>query len=118
MIEGSIRWLRVEARPEKILKDEIVWHGVVTDTTERNQAERALRDANELLENRVAEIEQLQEKLREQAIRDYLTGLFNRRYLDETIEREIARAKRDRSQLSVVMIDIDHFKNINDTHND
>ena len=116
VIDGIIRWLRVEARPEKILKDEIVWHGVVTDTTERNQAERALRDANTLLENRVAEIEQLQEKLREQTIRDYLTGLFNRRYLDETIEREIARAKRDRSQLSVVMIDIDHFKSINDTY--
>lgn len=116
VIDGSVRWLRVEARPEKILKDEIVWHGVVTDTTERNQAERALRDANALLENRVAEIEQLQGKLREQAIRDYLTGLFNRRYLDETIEREIARAKRDRSQLSVVMIDIDHFKSINDTY--
>jgi diguanylate cyclase (GGDEF)-like protein/PAS domain S-box-containing protein len=116
MKEGSIRWLRVEARPEKIFKGEIVWHGVITDTTERNQAEKALRDANALLENRVAEIEQLQEKLREQAIRDYLTGLFNRRYLDETIEREIARAKRDRSQLSVVMIDIDHFKSINDTY--
>jgi diguanylate cyclase (GGDEF)-like protein/PAS domain S-box-containing protein len=116
VVEGSIRWLRVEARPEKILKNEIVWHGVVTDTTERNQAEMAFRDANALLENRVAEIEQLQEKLREQAIRDYLTGLFNRRYLDETIEREIARAKRDRSHLSVVMIDIDHFKSINDTY--
>jgi diguanylate cyclase (GGDEF)-like protein len=116
VIDGNIRWLRVEARPEKILKDKIVWLGVVTDTTERNQAERALRDANSLLENRVAEIEQLQGKLREQTIRDYLTGLFNRRYLDETIEREIARAKRDRSQLSVVMIDIDHFKSINDTY--
>ncbi|MFN2236129.1 MAG: diguanylate cyclase [Anaerolineales bacterium] len=116
VVEGNIRWLRVEARPEIILKDETVWHGVITDTTERNQVERALRDANALLENRVAEIEQLQEKLREQAIRDYLTGLFNRRYLDETIEREIARAKRDRSQLSVVMIDIDHFKSINDTY--
>jgi diguanylate cyclase (GGDEF)-like protein/PAS domain S-box-containing protein len=116
VIDGSIRWLRVEARPEKILNDEIIWLGVVTDTTEQNQAERALRDANSLLENRVAEIEQLQGKLREQAIRDYLTGLFNRRYLDETIEREIARAKRDRSQLSVVMIDIDHFKSINDTY--
>lgn len=116
VIEGNIRWLRVEARPEKIYKKEIVWHGVVTDTTERNQAERALRDANALLENRLVEIEQLQEKLREQTIRDYLTGLFNRRYLDETIERELARAKRDRFQLSVVMIDIDHFKSINDTY--
>ena len=115
-MRGILRWLRVEARPEKLYKNEIVWHGVVTDTTERNQAERALRDANALLENRLVEIEQLQEKLREQTIRDYLTGLFNRRYLDETIERELARAKRDRFQLSVVMIDIDHFKSINDTY--
>jgi diguanylate cyclase (GGDEF)-like protein len=111
-----IKWLRMEARPEGLFKNEIVWHGALTDTTERNQAEIALREANTLLENRLVEIEQLQVQLREQAIRDYLTGLFNRRYLDETIIRELARAKRDRFLLSVVMMDIDHFKSINDTY--
>ncbi|NUM88637.1 MAG: GGDEF domain-containing protein, partial [Bdellovibrionales bacterium] len=49
------------------------------------------------------------------AVRDGLTNLFNRRYLDETLERELARAKREGYPLSLVMIDIDNFKKINDT---
>ncbi len=58
----------------------------------------------------------LREQLRDQSIRDPLTGLFNRRYLDETLEREMARALRHGSPLSVLAIDIDHFKRFNDTH--
>jgi diguanylate cyclase (GGDEF)-like protein len=54
--------------------------------------------------------------LREQAIRDPLTGLYNRRYLEETLDREVRRAARDRAPLSVVMLDIDHFKKYNDTY--
>ncbi len=57
----------------------------------------------------------LRETLREQSIRDSLTGLFNRRYLDETLPREILRAKRAGSALGVIMLDIDHFKQLNDT---
>jgi diguanylate cyclase (GGDEF)-like protein/PAS domain S-box-containing protein len=55
-------------------------------------------------------------QLREQTIRDPLTGLFNRRYLDESLRRELLRAKRDGQPLSLLMIDIDHFKRLNDTH--
>jgi diguanylate cyclase (GGDEF)-like protein len=56
----------------------------------------------------------LREKLAGQSLRDSLTGLYNRRYAEETLEREIARAKREESALTVVMIDLDHFKNFND----
>ncbi len=56
----------------------------------------------------------LREKLRSLAIRDPLTGLFNRRVLDEILARELARADRARSRLGVAMIDIDHFKKFND----
>ena len=56
----------------------------------------------------------LREQLRNQSLRDPLTGLFNRRYADETLLREIGRAKRDASALSVVMLDLDHFKKLND----
>jgi diguanylate cyclase (GGDEF)-like protein len=56
----------------------------------------------------------LREKLRSLAIRDPLTGLFNRRVLDEILARELARADRARSRLGVAMIDIDHFKGFND----
>ena len=56
----------------------------------------------------------LRDSLRQQSIRDPLTGLFNRRYLEETLERELSRAGREKQPLGVMMIDIDHFKQFND----
>lgn len=58
---------------------------------------------------------QLQAKLRDQAIRDVLTGLYNRRYFEESFEREIKRAERSGASVGLLMIDIDHFKKFNDT---
>jgi diguanylate cyclase (GGDEF)-like protein/PAS domain S-box-containing protein len=57
----------------------------------------------------------LRDELRQQAIQDPLTGLFNRRYLDETLPRELNRARRLRAPLCVVMLDIDGFKHFNDS---
>ena len=57
----------------------------------------------------------LRETLRSQAIRDPLTGLFNRRYMEETMERELNRVKRQETPLGVIMMDLDHFKDYNDT---
>lgn len=57
----------------------------------------------------------LVERLRQQSIRDPLTGLYNRRYFDETLEREMARARRSNKPLTLVMLDLDHFKRFNDT---
>ncbi len=57
----------------------------------------------------------LREALRQQSIRDPLTGLFNRRYLEETLQREVRRAARNQRPVGIIMIDIDHFKHINDT---
>lgn len=59
---------------------------------------------------------QLQESLRVQSIRDPLTGLFNRRYLEESLPREMARCKRHDMPLALMMLDIDHFKQFNDNH--
>ena len=56
----------------------------------------------------------LREALRSQSIRDSLTGLFNRRYLEETLEREVHRAARSNQPLGVIMVDLDHFKRFND----
>ena len=56
----------------------------------------------------------LQRSLREQTIRDPLTSLFNRRYMEETLKLEIARSSRAGTPLSLVMCDIDHFKRFND----
>ncbi|TVR18872.1 MAG: diguanylate cyclase [Nitriliruptor sp.] len=58
----------------------------------------------------------LRTELRTQSIRDALTGLYNRRYLDETLARELHRAQRADLPVSVLMLDIDHFKEFNDTY--
>jgi diguanylate cyclase (GGDEF)-like protein len=84
------------------------------ELSERRRAEEGLRDANRRLRNHLAEIEELQARLEEQAIRDPLTGLFNRRYLTETLARELARGEREGRSLGVVLLDVDHFKALND----
>lgn len=58
----------------------------------------------------------LREELREQAIHDRLTGLYNLRYLEDALARELYRAQRRDSSLCVLMLDIDHFKAVNDTY--
>jgi len=58
----------------------------------------------------------LRETLRDQAIRDQLTGLYNRRYMEESLVREVHRATRAGTGLGVLMLDIDHFKRFNDTY--
>lgn len=87
-----------------------------TELGQRKLIEEALNVANQKLSQRVEEVEYLQQELREQALRDSLTGLYNRRYLNDALDRELVRAKRDRSPLSLLMIDVDHFKKVNDTH--
>jgi diguanylate cyclase (GGDEF)-like protein/PAS domain S-box-containing protein len=59
---------------------------------------------------------QLNERLARQSIRDPLTGLFNRRFMIESLEREIKRAERNHTQVGIIMADIDHFKEFNDKY--
>ena len=79
--------------------------------TARDEVEKI----NQELVTRLTEIQQLQDQLREQAIRDPLTNCYNRRFLIESIEREFSRALREDYPISIIMLDIDHFKNVNDT---
>jgi diguanylate cyclase (GGDEF)-like protein/PAS domain S-box-containing protein len=73
----------------------------IRDITERKHVHDALKRSEAML--------------REQSVRDSLTGLFNRRYLEETLRREINRAARKQYSLGVMMLDIDNFKTINDS---
>jgi len=101
--------LDAEGVPQTIL-------GITRNVSERKAAETALRETNRQLHARIEEIGRLQVALQELAVRDSLTGLYNRRYLDETLEREVSRARREGNPLSLVMLDIDHFKKVNDTY--
>jgi diguanylate cyclase (GGDEF)-like protein/PAS domain S-box-containing protein len=73
----------------------------IRDITERKQAQDALLKSQALL--------------REQSVRDHLTGLFNRRFMEETLERELLRASRTGLSLGIMMLDVDDFKRFNDT---
>lgn len=64
----------------------------------------------------VDRLDKLSERRKELALRDPLTGLYNRRYLTERLAEELARASRQNQPLSYLMVDIDHFKNLNDEH--
>ncbi|MEW6108246.1 MAG: GGDEF domain-containing protein [Nitrospirota bacterium] len=64
----------------------------------------------------VHSLKSTQDKLKTMATRDLLTGVYNRNYFNETIAREIEKAKRYGEKLSIIMVDIDNFKNINDTY--
>ncbi len=57
----------------------------------------------------------MRDALKAQSIRDPLTGLFNRRYMEESFDRELRHAERKQFKLGILMIDVDHFKNLNDT---
>lgn len=72
--------------------------------------------ANVRLSARLQESREAQRRLQEQALRDPLTGLYNRRYLNEAMTRELARARRAGQSLGIVVIDLDRFKAINDSH--
>ena len=89
---------------------------VAHDVTERKWLENDLKYANESLKNQLAEIEKLRAEVAEQAIRDPLTNVYNRRYMVEFLDNEIARAEREKTSTSVVMIDLDNFKQFNDTY--
>jgi diguanylate cyclase (GGDEF)-like protein len=73
---------------------------------------RALADSTSLALSSII----LREKLRHQAVRDSLTGLYNRRFLEEMLQSLTLQAQRRHSSLAAIMIDLDHFKRLNDEH--
>lgn len=86
------------------------------DVTHRKATEDQLQSVLADLEKQLLNNVALQEQLREEAIRDALTGLHNRRFFGELAPVMLAEAQRNNTPLSAAMIDIDHFKRLNDTH--
>jgi diguanylate cyclase (GGDEF)-like protein/PAS domain S-box-containing protein len=97
--DGSWHWLRWSSQ---LSPDESLIYARATDVTELKQVE--------------AEREELLGQVQEMARHDPLTGLANRRALEEQLPQAMARARRSRSPLSLAILDIDHFKSYNDTH--
>ena len=89
----GMRWVRSESTPERLGNGGVLWHGYSSDITG---------------------LKLVEEELRALSITDALTGAFNRRYFQERLESEIARAQRREGSLALVMLDIDHFKQVND----
>jgi len=100
--KGQSELFEVQMMPLKDHAGQFKGHIILLhDITERKQAELAIQDANNRLQGQLIEIELLHAQLHEQAIRDSLTGLYNRRYLDEVLEKEIQRAERHNHPLRV-----------------
>jgi diguanylate cyclase (GGDEF)-like protein len=119
LLVGGVNW-----RIRNIRKTNHELEKRVTERTKELQAEVFLRqnaenkliELNEELHSQLDQITDLQEDLRQQAIRDALTGVHNRRYLTEVTEKELSRAERHQYPVSFILVDLDHFKDINDTY--
>ncbi|WP_160105119.1 sensor domain-containing diguanylate cyclase [Pseudomonas izuensis] len=93
--QRGLRWVRGEATPEELPGGGVLWHGYISD---------------------ISDLKRVEEELRALSVTDSLTGIHNRRYFQERLTSEMARVERGGGELSVIMLDIDHFKRINDQH--
>jgi diguanylate cyclase (GGDEF)-like protein/PAS domain S-box-containing protein len=85
------------------------------DTSRAASRERLAQAAADTIALAIANVT-LREQLREQTIRDPLTKLYNRRYLEDALSRELSRARRAETSVGIIMLDVDDFKRFNDTH--
>ncbi|KMT56672.1 sensor domain-containing diguanylate cyclase [Pseudomonas fildesensis] len=93
--QRGLRWIRGEATPEELPGGGTLWHGYVSD---------------------ISDLKRVEEELRALSITDSLTGIHNRRYFQDRLKAEMVRLNRTSGALSLIMLDIDHFKRINDKH--
>ena len=106
--EGSAGILQLEFAPEE------GWMKDFGSGAQQQAEERLGATVSAQLEHSIASLK-LRETLREQSIRDPLTGLYNRRFMEESLERELMRASRNGQPLSLLFLDLDHFKRFNDS---
>ena len=89
----GLRWLRAASTPEQLADGAVLWHGFVSD---------------------ISDLKRVEQELRELSVTDVLTGAYNRRYFQDRLQAELKRIDRHGGHLSIIMLDIDHFKRIND----
>jgi diguanylate cyclase (GGDEF)-like protein len=114
-VRGTGTDLNVRISPLRDRRDGSVgWAVVARDVTHINGQRRELELANALLLERLQTIELLRADLADQALRDSLTGLHNRRYLMESLPNDLASAAREHQPVALAILDVDFFKQIND----
>lgn len=114
---GSEIWVEISSVPIYGSDGNIKgYQGVGRDVSERRQYEAQLLQSHQQLEKQLNQVAEEKSALQELATRDPLTGIYNRRYLDSVLSRELVRAKRDAKPLAIIMMDLDHFKKVNDQY--
>ena len=108
------RWLDVQSVPVASAGRRIGRVTVVRDVTEAQLREADLRRLAQQLAEQVATIDRLRATLAEEAVRDPLTGLHNRRHLDRALLHDLARSVDEGLPVAVVLVDVDRFKSVND----
>lgn len=108
-VNGTQCWFEVDATPLELRGKRAGVVIVIRDISERHQARIALAESRRALESANA-------RLVEQSITDPLTGLKNRRFLFQRLNEEMSRSQRSGNTLGLLLVDIDHFKRVNDTH--
>ncbi|CAM3150715.1 diguanylate cyclase [Pseudomonas floridensis] len=89
----GLRWLRAASTPEQLADGAVLWHGFVSD---------------------ISDLKRVEQELRALSVTDVLTGAYNRRYFQDRLQSELKRIDRHGGHLSIIMLDIDHFKRVND----
>ena len=111
------RWLQVkgsffERSPEGV---PLLMLGTAVDITNIKMTKQALRKANSKLKKQLEDIQSMQQRLEQQSIRDPLTNLYNRRFLDDALLREMYRAEREKNSFGLILLDVDHYHEVAET---
>ena len=115
--DGSEIWIEVTTMPIYDTDGRISgFQGTGRDVTARKREEAQRMQESHRLKTQLEEAAARHIELQEKASRDQLTGLHNRGYLNETLPRELARGRREGMPIALIMLDLDHFKHVNDTH--
>lgn len=105
LVHGAMREARLEVENQRLVKELEAKNRELSTTNERLEQQ---------VKTRTRELEQAIDQLKQLALRDGLTGLFNHRYFQELLERELSRGKRHAHPVGLLFIDVDHFKAYND----
>jgi diguanylate cyclase len=113
-LNGFARRLEMKNPDPRLLKEMI--KEVILDTRKMEESNTALKQRYEKARQEANELRKRLEQSEREATRDVLTGLYNRKYLDKTIQTLFGQYKEESVPFSIIIMDIDHFKKVNDTH--